>query len=37
MTRWLQIAKLAALVLVVVILALFLAGEIDASLDIGRR
>ena len=35
MTRWLQIAKLAALVLVVIILALFLAGEIDASLSVG--
>ena len=27
--------KLAALILVVVILALFLAGEIDASLSVG--
>ena len=35
MTRWLQLAKLAALVLVVVILALFLIGEFDASLSVG--
>ena len=35
MTRWLQLAKLAALILVVVILALFLIGEFDASLSVG--
>ena len=35
MTRWTQLAKLVVLILVVVILALFLIGEFDASLSVG--